>query len=203
MAAAAIETERLTKDYAVGFWRPRPYRALDGLSLRVDAGEVFGFLGPNGAGKSTTLKLLMGLIFPTEGTAQILGRPDHMDEPEALSEFYYFNVKRPPVNDVRVRKAFNLAIDKVALAQVRRVARPLTGFVPEGVFPGYPHPAGDPFDPARARALLAEAGYRNAQGEYDPSTFPVDQVELTYNTQESNRMNAEFTQAQRCPCQER
>jgi ABC-2 type transport system ATP-binding protein len=72
---AAIETENLTKDYFVGFWRPRPYRALDGLSMTVEEGEVFGFLGPNGAGKSTTLKLLMGLIRPTSGTARILGRP--------------------------------------------------------------------------------------------------------------------------------
>jgi ABC-2 type transport system ATP-binding protein len=70
----AIETEALTKDYYTGFWRPRPYRALDALTLRVDEGEVFGFLGPNGAGKSTTLKLLMGLIFPTSGRARILGR---------------------------------------------------------------------------------------------------------------------------------
>jgi ABC-2 type transport system ATP-binding protein len=71
----AIETEALTKDYHVGFWRPRPYRALDALSIQVEQGEVFGFLGPNGAGKSTTLKLLMGLIFPTSGTARILGQP--------------------------------------------------------------------------------------------------------------------------------
>ena len=70
----AIEIEGLTKDYSVGFWRPRPYRALDGLTLAVDAGEVFGFLGPNGAGKSTTLKLLMGLIFPTSGKTRILGK---------------------------------------------------------------------------------------------------------------------------------
>jgi ABC-2 type transport system ATP-binding protein len=72
---AAIETENLTKDYLVGFWRPRPYRALDGLSMTVEEGEVFGFLGPNGAGKSTTLKLLMGLIRPTAGSMRILGRP--------------------------------------------------------------------------------------------------------------------------------
>jgi ABC-2 type transport system ATP-binding protein len=72
---AAIETEDLTKDYYLGFWRPRPYRALDALTMTVDEGEVFGFLGPNGAGKSTTLKLLMGLIFPTSGTARILGKP--------------------------------------------------------------------------------------------------------------------------------
>jgi len=72
---SAIETEGLTKDYLVGFWRPRPYRALDALTLSVPQGEVFGFLGPNGAGKSTTLKLLMQLVFPTSGRAEILGRP--------------------------------------------------------------------------------------------------------------------------------
>jgi ABC-2 type transport system ATP-binding protein len=71
----AIEAEALTKDYTVGFWRPRPYRALDGLSFQVEEGEVFGFLGPNGAGKSTTLKLLMGLVAPTSGRARILGEP--------------------------------------------------------------------------------------------------------------------------------
>jgi ABC-2 type transport system ATP-binding protein len=71
----ALATFELTKDYAVGFWRKRPYRALDGLTLDVEAGEVFGFLGPNGAGKTTTLKLLMQLVFPTGGRAEILGRP--------------------------------------------------------------------------------------------------------------------------------
>ena len=73
--APAIETEALTKDYRVGFWRQRPYRALDALTLAVQPGEVFGFLGPNGAGKTTTLKLLMQLVFPTSGQARILGRP--------------------------------------------------------------------------------------------------------------------------------
>jgi ABC-2 type transport system ATP-binding protein len=71
----AIRIDELTKDYAVGFWRKRPYRALDRLSLSIEPGEVFGFLGPNGAGKTTTLKLLMQLIFPTSGRAEILGRP--------------------------------------------------------------------------------------------------------------------------------
>jgi ABC-2 type transport system ATP-binding protein len=72
---SAIRIEELTKDYAIGFWRRRSYRALDRLTLEIDTGEVFGFLGPNGAGKTTTLKLLMQLIFPTSGRAQILGRP--------------------------------------------------------------------------------------------------------------------------------
>ena len=73
--SAAISIENLTKDYQVGFWRKRSYRALDRLSLDVQPGEIFGFLGPNGAGKTTTLKLLMQLIFPTSGRAEILGRP--------------------------------------------------------------------------------------------------------------------------------
>ena len=71
----AIRTEALTKHYRVGFWRPRPYVALDALTLDVRCGEVFGFLGPNGAGKTTTLKLLMQLIYPSSGRAEILGRP--------------------------------------------------------------------------------------------------------------------------------
>jgi len=70
----AVETIDLTKDYRVGFFRKRRKRALDGLNLQVEAGEVFGLLGPNGAGKTTTLKILLGLIFPTLGTARILGK---------------------------------------------------------------------------------------------------------------------------------
>jgi len=73
--SAALATFDLTKDYAVGFWRKRPHRALDRLSLEVHSGDVFGFLGPNGAGKTTTLKLLMQLVFPTSGRAEMLGRP--------------------------------------------------------------------------------------------------------------------------------
>jgi ABC-2 type transport system ATP-binding protein len=70
----ALETIELTKDYRLGFWRNRVKRALDRLNLSVEAGEVFGLLGPNGAGKTTTLKLLFRLIFPTSGTARILGK---------------------------------------------------------------------------------------------------------------------------------
>ncbi len=69
----AIEILGLEKTYSVGFWRKRPKRALHPLHLAVEDGEIFGFLGPNGAGKTTTLKLLMGLVFPTSGSARILG----------------------------------------------------------------------------------------------------------------------------------
>jgi ABC-2 type transport system ATP-binding protein len=72
-----IEITNLTKDYEVGFFRKRKVRALDGLSLSVDGGQIFGFLGANGAGKTTTLKLLMRLIFPTKGSARILGHDIH------------------------------------------------------------------------------------------------------------------------------
>jgi ABC-2 type transport system ATP-binding protein len=73
--SAVVVTERLTKDFYTGFWRPRAHRALDGLSLEIAAGGVFGLLGPNGAGKSTTLKLLVDLLRPTAGRAELLGRP--------------------------------------------------------------------------------------------------------------------------------
>ena len=70
---AAIEIIGLEKTYEVGFWRKKPKQALKPLTLSIADGETFGFLGPNGAGKTTTLKLLMGLIRPTSGSARILG----------------------------------------------------------------------------------------------------------------------------------
>lgn len=75
----AIEILGLEKTYKVGFWRKRPKRALHPLNLTVEQGEIFGFLGPNGAGKTTTLKMLMGLVFPTGGSARILGM--ELDDP--------------------------------------------------------------------------------------------------------------------------
>ena len=109
-------------------------------------------------------------VVPVPWLDQIGGLRDYMNGPEALAEFYWFNVERGPTRDVRVRKAFSLAIDRTALAQFKRTVLPLKGIVPEGVFPSYPHPQGVVFDPARARALLAEAGYRDARGEFDAST---------------------------------
>src|SRR5438552_1319033 len=91
---AAIEILGLEKTYMVGFWRKRPKRALHPLHLAVEEGEIFGFLGPNGAGKTTTLKLLMGLVFPTSGSARILGRdwtdPDIKAQIGFLPEQPYF-----------------------------------------------------------------------------------------------------------------
>ena len=74
MPRPAIEIENLSKEYPFGFLNLKKKKSLEGLSMQVQTGEVFGFLGPNGAGKSTTIKLLMRLIFPTSGTARILGK---------------------------------------------------------------------------------------------------------------------------------
>jgi ABC-2 type transport system ATP-binding protein len=63
-----VEIDALTKRYG-------PRTVVDRLSMRVRRGEVFGFLGPNGAGKTTTLRMLMGLVRPTSGSASVLGRP--------------------------------------------------------------------------------------------------------------------------------
>ncbi|PYU95484.1 MAG: ABC transporter [Acidobacteria bacterium] len=134
---AAIEIEHLTKDFYAGFWRKRPIRALDGLSLRVEAGEIFGFLGPNGAGKTTTLKLLMNLIRPTAGSARILGQPvdsvsmrrnigylpenpyfyDHLTPEELLTYIgTLFGIRQPVL-----RKKILELLETVGLAEARKL----------------------------------------------------------------------------------
>ena len=126
-------------------------------------------------------------------------KKDYMDSVEAAIDYLQINVTQPPMTDVRVRKAFNFAIDKNAWASWRKIVKPLTAFTPEGIFPGYPQPKGDQFDPERARQLLGEAGYpvtKKGDGSYSCPSFPVDQVEYIYNTQESNKAMAEWMQAQ-------
>jgi ABC-2 type transport system ATP-binding protein len=77
----ALEIKDLSKTFSVGFWKKRPRCVLKPLNLAVEDGEVFGYLGPNGAGKTTTLKILMGLVYPTTGSARIFGHS--IDEPAA------------------------------------------------------------------------------------------------------------------------
>jgi len=71
---AVIETRELSKVYKDFWGRPR-HKGLDGLSIAIEPGEVFGLIGPNGSGKTTTFKLLLGLIFPSSGEAKLLGKP--------------------------------------------------------------------------------------------------------------------------------
>ena len=71
---AVIEAQNLTKIYR-DFWGRQKVRALKALDLQVYRGEIFGLLGPNGSGKTTTIKLLLGLLFPTEGQAFVFGKP--------------------------------------------------------------------------------------------------------------------------------
>ena len=70
---AIIQTFELKKSYKTDIGQ-KPFVALDGVSLSIEEGEVFGFLGPNGAGKTTTIKIIMGLIRPTSGTSQLFGK---------------------------------------------------------------------------------------------------------------------------------
>jgi ABC-2 type transport system ATP-binding protein len=133
----AIEILGLEKTYMVGFWRKRPKRALYPLSLQVEEGEIFGFLGPNGAGKTTTLKLLMGLVFPTAGSAKILGRDwtdpevkaqigflpeqpyfyDHLTAHELLN--YYGQLSGVPAKDRKRR--IDEVLTRVGLTDVKGV----------------------------------------------------------------------------------
>src|SRR5436190_19245428 len=69
-----VETRKLTKIYR-DFWGRQKKRALNALDLTIQKGEIFGLLGPNGSGKTTTIKLLLGLLFPTEGDALVFGQP--------------------------------------------------------------------------------------------------------------------------------
>ncbi|HYA97668.1 MAG TPA: ABC transporter ATP-binding protein, partial [Methylomirabilota bacterium] len=137
MPQPALETQGLTKDYTVGFWLAKKRRSLDGLTMRVEPGEVFGLLGPNGAGKSTAIKLLLGLIFPTSGTAQILGRPvgdvrahreigylpeqpyfyDYLTAHELLD--YFARFFELPASERRAR--VNLLLEKVGLASAGKL----------------------------------------------------------------------------------
>lgn len=126
-------------------------------------------------------------------------KKDYMERAETAIEFLMMNTTKPPLNNVKVRKAFNLAINKDAYAEWRRIVKPLTAFTPEGMFAGYEQPKGATFNAAEARKLLGEAGYpvvQNPDGSFSCPTFPVDQVEFIYNSQAANKAVAEWMQAQ-------
>jgi ABC-type oligopeptide transport system substrate-binding subunit len=126
-------------------------------------------------------------------------KKDYMDAAEAAITYILINTTKPPMNDLRVRRAFNMAIDKITYSKSKRITKPLSAFTPEGIFVGYPQPKGDVFDPEQARKLLGEAGYpvtQNSDGTYECEKFPVDEVQLMYPTHSSNKALSEFMQAQ-------
>jgi ABC-2 type transport system ATP-binding protein len=130
-----VETRNLTKVYR-DFWGRRKKTALNALNITIDRGEIFGLLGPNGSGKTTTIKLLLGLLFPTSGDAFVFGesslsvrkneRIGYLPEEsylyrflnaEETLDFYGRLFEIPP--DVR-RKRANELIEKVGLAADKR-----------------------------------------------------------------------------------
>jgi ABC-2 type transport system ATP-binding protein len=133
----AIEINGLTKEYRVGFWKTRIKRALNSLDLQVESGEIFGLLGPNGAGKTTTLKILFRLIFPTSGTARILGKelndrtmhqsagylPEHPYFYDHLSpeELLHYTGRLFGLGKDDLRRRVNRLLDRVGLTDSRNV----------------------------------------------------------------------------------
>src|SRR5271156_2466119 len=144
MPSPAIEIENLTKDYPYGFLHLKKKRSLEGLTMQVEDGEVFGFLGPNGAGKSTTIKLLVGLIFPDAGTASILGKPitdiemhrdigylpeqpyfyDYLTAAEVLDYFAKFYDLTPADRKVRVHNLLKkVGLETAGRIQLRKYSK--------------------------------------------------------------------------------
>ncbi len=199
---AVIEIENLTKDFQVGFWRKRPVRALDALTLEVRQGEVFGFLGPNGAGKTTTLKILMSLLRPTSGEARILGEPvgsvamrkrigylpenpyfyDYLTAGEFLSYTgRLFGIRQPELE----RKVAAL-LDQVGLAdarklQLRRFSKGMIQRIglaqaimnePEVVFLDEPMSGLDPLGRHEARQVISSLKTRGATVFFSSHILP-------------------------------
>jgi len=144
-------------------------------------------------------------------------KDEYLNFPEVTIGYYTLNVTKPPMDNIKVRKAFALAIDRESLSKFRKTTQPLVDFTPEGIFPKYEEARtkvysellkrqgssleewkARKFDPEKARKLLGEAGFpvRQDGDKFSCPSFPVSQVELLYNTSESNKAIAEFIQAQ-------
>lgn len=126
-------------------------------------------------------------------------KKDFMDAAEAAITYILINVTQPPMNDLRVRRAFNMAIDKVTYSKSKRTTKPLSAFTPEAIFVGYPQPKGEGFDPQQARKLLGEAGYpvtEKSDGTFECERFPAGELTFIFATHSANKALAEFMQAQ-------
>jgi oligopeptide transport system substrate-binding protein len=131
-------------------------------------------------------------------------KDEYMNLPENSTAYYSMNMTKPPFDDLRVRRAFTLGVDREALSDFRKTTKPLYDLTPAGIFPEYDaarQRLGSTrygFDPEKARALLTEAGFpveKTATG-YSCPKFPTDRVSITFNTNENNRAVGEFVQAQ-------
>jgi oligopeptide transport system substrate-binding protein len=144
-------------------------------------------------------------------------RHEYMDHPAVTLQYYTFNVTRFPMDNVKVRKAFALAIDREAIAAFRKTSKPTVDFTPIGIFPEYEEIRdriytrelakqgrtleqwkAKMYDPEEARRLLGEAGYpvQRSGNNWTSPDFPIAEVEVLYNTSEANKAIAEFLQAQ-------
>ncbi len=124
---------------------------------------------------------------PTAKLQQLMKRPDYVGARWNTADYLRVNVTKPPFNDVRVRQALAMAIDRETLVNqyMQRTKLPAQSLVPAGM-PGYTPAHGHGFNPTRAKQLLAEAGFT------DPSTFPA--FEIHYNTDEENQLLAQVLQ---------
>jgi oligopeptide transport system substrate-binding protein len=144
-------------------------------------------------------------------------KDEYLLHPEVATEFYVINVKKPPMDNVKIRQAFALAIDRESLAKFRKTLKPLIDMTPEGIFPKYEEARTKVyseelqkqgssleewkariFDAEKARKILTDAGFpvQKSGNGYTCPTFPNDKISITYNTAESNKSVAEFVQAQ-------
>ncbi len=145
-------------------------------------------------------------------------KDEYLNFPEGSTAYYSMNVTKPPFNDAKVRKAFAMAVDRVALSNFRKITKPLYDITPSGIFPEYDKARAkvgeeirqergiapevwaqrDKFDAEKARRTLTEAGFAVQKNgdSYSCPSFPTDTVSLMFNTNENNKAIAEFVQAQ-------
>lgn len=145
-------------------------------------------------------------------------KDEYLNFPEAATAYYAMNMTKPPFNDIKVRRAFMLGLNRQALSDFRKITKPLYGKVPSGIFPDYDKAVDkvgeeirkeknitpeawanrNAFDAEAARKLLTDAGFpvTKSGDTYSCPNFPTDTVAITFNTNENNRSIAEFIQAQ-------